>query len=252
MRLEECLNKEKVIQDYELFIQGISELHMMQKVAFSAFNRELRILDEFSSSSTSNEIVRYDTLTYFDLNTGKNTPLISNETSLAKLKELTYINKNNQYCWLLATAFELFEVYINSVYCNDSQSRNKRDSLNKKLSFFSRSHERIKQLEKDNVSGINLKVAIITIEKLRHCIVHNQGVVIDTAQFISKVIEHSGVNNNRCDHVEFISQFIVSKGISVAERAMESNNSLPVYSEPFKHLLSYLVGYAKALKLELC
>jgi hypothetical protein len=136
------------------------------------------------------------------------------------------LHKNKQYQWLLAEAYEVYEDFLQQVYAyigyidhslwplvdygnitlkelenKDfqyflAQSRNKKDIPHSILSKLREYLPNYGKLEVKNKLDKNLKLMIILIEKLRHCIVHRGGCVFIKKEFIESVIKKAGLYNN--------------------------------------------------------
>jgi len=142
---------------------------------------------------------------------------------------------NKQYQWLLADAYEAFEVYLDRIYAHygmqnhsfwssadygdvarseipydnfewhEQQVEKKSKKPHSILNKFRRQFSDLEAIEKNNKLDINLKLAIILIEKSRHIIVHKGGEVFSKDMFISSVAEKSGIASK--DTNKFISTF---------------------------------------------
>lgn len=82
------------------------------------------------------------------------------------------------------------------------------------------------------------------MEKLRHAIVHNQGKIEDLEIFTNKVINDSGINNNRNEHELFISQFFIENRVTLLESPIADGCLLQRYHNVYRHVASYLLSYA--------
>lgn len=136
------------------------------------------------------------------------------------IKSLEY-HYNKQYQWLLVEAYEAYEKFLSNLYAYTGYIDNSfwtmedfgkislNELTNKELHWFiersKKPNEILKQIrlkiptlkdyEKDNRIGIDFKLHITLIEKLRHIIVHKSG---ETKKelFIEKMLKELGVYNN--------------------------------------------------------
>lgn len=206
-----------------------------------------------------------------------------------KQRELNLIlHKNKQYQWLLAEAYEEFEDFLEKVYayvgCTDKalwplkdfgnitlselegkdynwfleQSKNKKNVPKSILNFFSNNIQPIKSIEQSNALKINLKLAVTLIEKLRHIIVHNGGVVGNRELFIDRVLKDAGLFNNgnyKQEYKEFIEQFFGSNSfqdnISLLEIRHNQETVFNFHVNMFDMLSGYLLAYSYELFKEI-
>ncbi|MDA3140379.1 hypothetical protein [Vibrio metschnikovii] len=242
------MEKNTINEYYDEFIQKVADISLMQRVVDDAFKREMKVLMEYEFKERSSDIIRHDALGYHNLFTGKLEKYAFRKTTVSDLIRMTFIHKNTQYCWLMASAFECFEKFIKHVYLYASNNNEVHKlCLRKILSFISDNNGNIKRYEKNNTSGIHLKVAVLFIEKLRHAIVHAQGFIgSEVNELVSKIFKESGVVNdgNRHVHEDFIKQYIKDRHIILVEVPIETQGRLPLYHNTYTHLVSYLIGYA--------
>ncbi len=234
-------------RSYNNLLKDLADINLIQQIANAAFKREFDILDEFEKSKSPETIVGNYAFGFDNPFSGKIEKYAFRKTSISDLKRLTLQQKNNQYCWLLSNAFEKFESYVKHSYQILTAKTAPRD-LNKTLAFFSNNYPLLNESEKSNKCNIHLKIAVLLVEKLRHAIVHDQGCILDSQAFINKVIEQSGINNDRLEHEEFIQQFIFNRKVYIVEQPIVDGDSLPRYDDIFRHLVSYLLAYAYLIK----
>jgi len=203
------------------------------------------------------------------------------KSSLEDMKIAVILHKNKQYHWLLAEAFEAFEDFIEEAYAfagfkdknfwplsdygNISlseldekdfewfvfQAKKKRDRPQSILNHFRNKLPRLQLIEMDNDFGVNLRLAIVLIEQLRHQIVHVGGTVQDKGEFVEEVLKKSGLyNNGKFDtqHKDFIESFFGSNDfqntISLLEIQTNPKTGLNTYIDIFEVLGGYLMADA--------
>jgi hypothetical protein len=206
------------------------------------------------------------------------------ESSLEDKKIAVILHKNKQYHWLLAEAYEAFEDFIEEAYAfagykdknfwplSDfgnislseldgknfewfaNRAKEKRDIPQSILNHFRAKFPHLQLIESNNNFGVNLRLAVVLIEYMRHIIVHRKGVVLDKEKFIENVLKKSGLyNNGKFDiqHKEFIETFFGSDKyqdtISLLE--IKTNPEIPfdTHIDIFDVLGSYLMAYALLL-----
>lgn len=203
------------------------------------------------------------------------------ESSLEDKKIAVILHKNKQYHWLLAEAYEAFEDFIEEAYAfagykdknfwplNDfgsvslseldgkdfewfvSRAKEKRDKPQSILSHFRDKFPQMQQREASNNLKVNLRLAIVLIENLRHLIVHRKGVALDKEKFIENVLKKSGLYNNGkfdIEHRKFIEKFFGSDAhintISLLEIPTNPDIPIDTHIDVFELLGGYLLAYA--------
>lgn len=207
----------------------------------------------------NNEIVRYGKIKLFH-----------EEMGFLLIKQ-----RNRQYQWLLAEAHEAYEDFIEKISAivgskdaslwNTKQSKkinNASDysdcitiirknssefSSTKLLNSLRSKFNKINYLEVNNALKCNLRFYLSLIEQLRHHIVHTKGLIIDTQDFIDKVICKSGLKKN--DELESRVKFYLddSEGnmfVSLSDRSTRSNSNLEQYHNVIDHLIQMFLSHA--------
>ncbi|HCS63917.1 MAG TPA: hypothetical protein DIW64_07395 [Cellvibrio sp.] len=234
--------KDIIREKYQKLREDFAELNLLQRVVNDAFKREFEVLAEHEKSNDPSKIVSHEAFGFDNPFSGRLEKYAFRKTTIKTLKEITVSHKNTQYCWLIADAFEKFEKYLKFVY-ERLTTRKERD-LKKILSYFSNNYDSLKKNEETNAFEVNLKIAVLLVEKLRHAIVHNQGKIEDLEIFTNKVINDSGINNNRDEHELFISQFFIENRVTLLESPIADGLLLQRYHNVYRHVASYLLSYA--------
>jgi hypothetical protein len=231
---------------YHELLKNLADLIQLKQVVNHAFKREFEVLERYSNSQESEEIVSREAFGFDNPFTGKLEKYAFRTATIEELKLLTYWHKNSQYCWLLMSAYEKFEKFLSSSYFVATGKCSR--TLNPMLSYFSDNFSEIKTREAKNAFGINLRVAVLLVEKMRHAIAHNQGLVPDSTEFTSKVIRQSGISNDRELHEEFVSQFVFENKVFMLEVPASNHPILKTFHDQYRILVSYLISYAYLLK----
>lgn len=232
---------------YDELLESLADLNQVKQVVNRAFKREFEVLEKYDSEN-SLEIVTSDAFLFDNPFTGIPEKYGFRYATVEDLKQLTFWHKNSQYCWLLMSAFEQFEKFLKSSYREVTGSTSR--ALNPMLLHFSDNYPGIKAGETSNEFGINLRVAVHLVEKMRHVITHNQGMVENPEKFVEKVINDSGVGGNRSCHVAFVSQFIYANKVFILEVPANNDPYLPLFHDQYRILVSYLISYAYLVKNE--
>lgn len=232
---------------YEELLRSLADLNQVKQVVHHAFKREFEILESYDSDSFS-EIVSREAFIFDNPFTGIPEKYGFRSASVEDLKRLTYWHKNSQYCWLLMSAFEKFEEFLKASYREITGRVCK--TLNPMLVHFSENYPGIKAAEMSNAFGVNLRVAVHLVEKMRHAIAHSQGTVENPEKFVAKVINDSGIGASRRDHEAFVSQFISESKIFIVEVPANNNPSFPLFYDQYRILVSYLISYAYLVRNE--
>lgn len=228
---------------YKEFLEGLADLNQIQQIVNRAFEREFTTLEDYDDSKKPSGIITQEAYAFDNPFTGKLEKYAFRDTTIENLKQLTFWHKNSQYCWLLMSAYEKFESFVKLGYKELTGENHPRD-LNKTLARLSDTFPCIKDAESKNYFNINLRIAVLLVERMRHAITHNQGVIIDLPEFSKKIINKSGIGNNRSEHEEFISQFIFKNKICIIEISVDDSSRLNRTHDLYRILVSYLISYA--------
>ncbi|MGF2685166.1 hypothetical protein ACQUWM_01570 [Marinobacter sp. DUT-3] len=231
---------------YQKLLEDLADLNQLKQVVNHAFKREFEVLELYSDSQEPEEIVSREAFGFDNPFTGKLEKYAFRTATIEELKLLTYWHKNSQYCWLLMSAYEKFEKFLTSSYFEATGKCSR--TLSPMLSYFSDSFPDVKTREAKNKFGINLRVAVHLVEKMRHAIAHDQGLVPDATEFTGRVIKQSGIGNDRKLHEEFVSQFIVENKVFILEVPANNHPILKTFHDQYRILVSYLISYAYLVK----
>ena len=191
------------------------------------------------------------------------------------------LHKNKQYQWLLAEAYEEFEDFLEKIYAykgykdNDfwplkdygnifisdiktkdfkwflERAKQKKDIPHSILNHFRKRYPIIAKVENDNKLRVNLRLAVILIENLRHIIVHKNGIVSNKQDFVINTLKKSGLyNNGKYDEKNYhlITSFFGDKEyenlITLLEIRVHPEIPLDIHVSLFNNLTGYLLAYA--------
>ncbi|MDH5259753.1 MAG: hypothetical protein OEX07_17195 [Gammaproteobacteria bacterium] len=191
------------------------------------------------------------------------------------------LHKNKQYQWLLAESYERFEDFLESAYAFagftdnnfwplrdygnislrdikkkpftwfEERANKKNNTPSSIINKFRESFPEIAHIEINNGLNINLHLAIVLIEHLRHVIVHKGGTVSDKNDFTERVLNKAGLYNNGNpdkNHVSFIhAHFGVGEyknTILLLEIKTNPEVPLDTFVDIFGALSGYLMAYA--------
>jgi hypothetical protein len=265
--------------------EKMTELQLFQRTIQKMAEEELKTLNKYYKSLEDKpELLELSghRMLFYDAKTGEARTFGRRKISVEDRMKAVVFHKNKQYQWLLAEAYEAFEDYVEDVYAYagllDSNLWPLRDfgniSLselsNKDFSWFRSQVDAIKkdkhqhilnQFRKDfsdidnieiiNKFKINLKLAIILIEQLRHRIVHVSGIVGDKDKFIELVLNKAGLYNNgrpKKEYVEFIKIYLGDKNyehnIQLLEVGILPEIPIDIQFNRFDNLTGYLMAYS--------
>lgn len=142
------------------------------------------------------------------------------KTNIQEAIELTHLIKNKQYQWLLVEAYEAFEDFIEVVYaiCGSKEAEFWREAHSNKLpnnpdlavfketaktlkisEILNRLRAKapdIKKAENGNERVGHLRFHLILIEKIRHIVVHANGVTTNKEKIIRDILHACNVPSN--------------------------------------------------------
>lgn len=230
-----------------------------------------------------------------DPTTGEKTPYSSKSLNIDERFINIQLHRNKQYQWLLSEAYEEFEDYLEKVYAfygkkNNSfwpledygdirlsdipkkdyqwyveRSEKKKNAPHSILKIFREQFNEIERKELNNGIGINLKLAITLIEKLRHIIVHKGGKVDSKEKFIELVARKSNLfqktkGSDSCiskETTDFINLFFgeneYSNLITILDIRVDEGKkqSLNLEVSLLNVLIGYLMSYANLLYINI-
>ncbi len=221
-----------------------------------------------------------DAFFFYNPITGHIQPYECKRTLINEKENIIHFHKNKQYQWLLAEAYELFEDYVESLYacCGYTdksfwqladygtisideidgkdyswflkRARDRKGGIKEILAQFRKKIPELENIEKNNSTGLNLRLSISLIENLRHIIVHKNGMVTSKDNFIKKVLSESGLtNNNDAKNVinSFFGQNEYENLIVLLEQFMLNSPAISIETNRHEHLVGDLIGYTYLL-----
>ncbi|MFZ6773254.1 hypothetical protein ACO0LB_11120 [Undibacterium sp. SXout7W] len=277
-----------ISEEFERLKDKFSSIqHYQRLVAKNTENILEKLLNDEERNQNAPEIFKdivgtsYDSFYYPAPCTGE--PLIYShkKTSIQEIIQLTYLVKNKQYQWLLSEAYEAFEDFIEMVYAhcgfveNDFWSMQHRKKLSqasdtsdienfkiasKNISVFEILNRirckvpRIKNDENGHSIHGHLRFYLILIEKIRHVVVHVNGITADKEKFAKEILDKCNVSGNK--EVEPIVRNMIeeyfgteeySNYINLLERNIKHPSGLPLNSNIQEKLINKMLTYAHLL-----
>lgn len=276
------MNIEDIWSNYS---ERMAEIELFQCATKNATKEELKVLldygkkmedlSEFKDMSHS-----MHNMTFRDARSGQTHSYHHKSLSIEDCQQEVLFRKNRQYQWLLAAAYEEFEDYLHKVYAycgftNENfwplsdygniklsernslefnwyveQSHKKKGAPRSILVSFRQSFPLLQRHEVDNKLGVNLALAIILIEKLRHIVVHSGGKAKSKSAFIELVAREAGLLNNGNippESKELIEQFFGADKyenlVALLEIQVRPEWPIESYICRFGILVNYLMSY---------
>ncbi len=268
------------------FRERVTDLDLYQRAAKATAKKELQQLNQYAEQLKTNPALEgisssLHAMYFYDPRTGTARNYGFRESSVEDRANLVVFQKNKQYCWLLAEAYEEFEDYLEGTYAylgsQDSSSwlmsdfgnisitelvdkdyawyldraKNKRDPPQSVLTRLRALYPQLVNFETNNKLNVNLKVAIELIAHLRHIIVHKGGVVASRGAFLESVLKKCGLWNNGKYHEGygvFVDKFFgggeYENVISLLEIRVHPEIPLDIHHDLFGELTGYLMAYA--------
>lgn len=270
---------------YDSYCNKMAQLHLYQRAMQDIAIKELEQLFKYEETtkrfSDKEELpLSSHKMTFRQAKDGKHFIFGFKANSLEDSKLAVSMHKNKQYQWLLAEAYEEFKLVVERLYAYagfknnnlwalqdfgnisfeelkdkefdwyEKQAQKKKDVINKFRKLF----PKIVTAETNNALKINLRLATVLIENLRHIIVHKGGIVEDKSEFMKLVLDKSGLKNNGIldkDNIALIDRYFGSgryeNTIMLMEVAMETKVPLNIYINVFDHLTGYLMAYTQLI-----
>lgn len=276
----------EIAELFEQYAAKVSQIHLYQRAVKNNAQKELAQLNDYAETLKNRPELKecsssFDNMFFYSAIDG-NAKLFGNKVSSIEDRQLAVVlHKNKQYQWLLSEAYEAFEDYIEvayaymgyknvntwplkdfgNIYLNELDSKefgwylektnNKQEKPKSILNQFRKVFPELQTLESNNKLKINLKLAVILIEHLRHIIVHKGGTVSDKENFHKIVLKKSGLYTNgrlKEEHVNFIDSFFgtgdYQETIVLLEIPIKPEIPLDFHIDLFKKLSGYLLAYA--------
>ena len=230
----------------------------------------------------------YQNMFFRSVRDGENQFFGQDISSVKDRRTAVILHKNKQYLWLLAEAWEEFEDYLEDMYAcagymdNDfwplrdygsatlselkmkpfewfqTQAKLKKERPGSIINKFRSRLPSLRSLENSGQLGIDLKLALVLLEKIRHVVVHLGGQVGNREEFIKSVIKGAGVSLNGKSYesdLAFINLFFRSNDkqntIFLLEVPTGPEVLLKSHINVFETSAGYLVAYAHILCDEL-
>lgn len=271
---------------FDSYSNKIAQLHLYQRAIQKIAKNELKKLNEYEQSIEYSPDLKelsssYDNISFRRAKDGEHIFFGMFKRTLEERKNAVVLHKNKQYQWLLAEAYEAFEDFLENAYAfagfNDNnfwplqdygnislkkvqekplswfvtQAKKKNDTPSSIINKFREIFPEIVSVEQKNSLGVNLRLAIIFIELLRHVIVHKSGTVSDKDEFIKRVLQKAGLyNNGRADekYIQYINAHFGSaeyeNTITLLEVRVYPEIPLDVHVNVFEILSGHLMAYA--------
>ena len=267
------------------FSSRISEIEMVQRAAKATSKRELEELNRQYEILEKNLELKNMSSSLHNMSfnspfTGSHIFYDFKEKTIRERASDVFLYRNKQYQWLLAEAYEEFEDFLEHAYAyygkkdiefwplNDYGDINLSEIKNKDFNWhlekakkkntkaitatFRKKFKQLKNIEITNSNEINLRMAIVLIEKLRHVIVHNGGKTSKSSQIIDKVMKESEVyKKGKIPEKEFDfanSLFLTNDShnglVRLLEVKIKEHFPLDVSYDIFMSLIRYLLSYA--------
>lgn len=267
----------------------MSEIVLYQLAAKDAAKRELRELDEYAERmadvpQAGDATTSLNAMYFREAETGELRIYGHYKSTIDDRARIVVFQKNRQYRWLLAEAYEEFEDYLENMYASVGyrdhsswlmsdfgsvslkelpgkdfdwfvdRARAKPKSPGSILKRLGSLYPKLLEIETNNKLNVNLGVAVELIANLRHIIVHRGGVVSNRSLFIEGVLKKRGVWNNGNFHKgygAFIGKFFgdgeYENVVSLLELRTYPEIPLDTHHDLFAELTGYLMAYATAI-----
>ena len=230
------LESQKVVQDaYNDFKRRIIEIDYLQSITKNVYQKTLLELDKRIQTEENYPTKSSNGINFFlrDIAAGALSHCELNIFSTTEEKRLVHELFNRQYQILLVDAYEAFKKFLEITYSKLSKSNtnfyikkfhNENDDLIKfeSLKFLKKLHSEtpeigiiinLRNIQDSKQPDIDMTLFLIAlIEKLRHHIVHSQGLIQDKEKFIGDVIKNAGLSNKSTPHQRYRDELNVYLG----------------------------------------
>lgn len=275
------------------FTDAIGQVVVHARAAKKLTRKELEELEaqtdsyEKKAKEHDNWFSSFDNMFYYCAKTGAHKTFYKCIDSLEQRKTKVWIHRNKNYQWLLAEAYEAFEIFIRKLYAlvgsKNPANWPLQDFGNNRLSelsdkdfnwFFELACRKrkgfpdcifkelrklcpdIERYEKDNSCELNLRMVLKTIEKFRHLIVHQGGRIDDINSLVESINDACNIRNASDEglitgrYVKMMTGTIYGISNIVLLERNASGFPQDSYHNRFETLMEYLVSYSDLLANE--
>lgn len=280
-------------QIFNEFTDTIGHIVLYARAAKKLTSKELEELEKQTESYNKRKEVYPDWFSSFDKmyyhcpKSGETKLYYNCEDSLQDRKNKVWLHRNKNYQWLLAEAYEAYEIFLRKIYAyvgsinpshwplsdfgdaklNELENKGYEwylQQANKKRNDFPNSVlkelrsllPQIEVFEKSNKNEINLRVVLKTIEKFRHSIVHQGGKINDLNLLITKIKDECKVPKTSPEArtvetyvIRHTQQISEQTTIVLIERGVTGLPNEFSYNR-FETLIQYMVSYCALLAEE--
>jgi len=219
---------------YDIFIERMVKCSLQQELSLQIIEAQKDSINtNYKDLIDKNQIdkpVSINNLIFYSWENNKIIHYEMRDTTINDLWEDTIFYHNKIYQWLLVTAFEAYERYLKEVSRMIFKGKSIK-SASKALKKIRNKFPTYKDLEKNAHVEVNMEIIkqvfpeniqnkiivengypkkykkiftkdtnnvfqLALIEKMRHCIVHNNGRVADKDKFLEKILTSIGLYNN--------------------------------------------------------
>ena len=275
---------------FDSFAASISELYSLQSAIRSNADSELKKLTE-QKQEQANALESLpglkerpwlsQTMYFYSAYDNFPRPFGYKSRKIDEMSDSVLIHKNKQYQWLLAEAYEYFEDFLEEAYAYAGlidkniwpledfgnatlneldvksyewfllKARKIKNQSSHITNQFRNKFPNINSIENSNKLKVNLKLALILVEQLRHIIVHKGGVVGNKDDFVKNIIKKSGLYHNgkfNVDCSNLINQYFeiekYSNTVVLLEINIPEDIPINIHIDRLQAIVNYLIAYA--------
>jgi hypothetical protein len=270
---------EKMTQ-IELYHRAIHEIADNELIELGKYAESLKENPELSDLSSSGH-----NMYFYGAKDGVGKLYGQRTLNLNDRIKAVFIHKNKQYQWLLAEAYEIYREFLEELYAfagfNDKNfwplsdygnlhlseldgkdfdwylqrvRIDKKKDVVKILKQFRGQFPELVTIENNNKLQVNLKLALLLVEKLRHIIVHNSGLTSDKEQFIQDILREAGLSNNGfpdIDNYNFVARYFgrerSSNSVALLEIRRTDLHPLKAHIDVLGSLTGFLLAHSDLL-----
>jgi hypothetical protein len=265
----------------------MADITLHQRAVDAVSKRELEQLSKQVEAIKDNpdlQEISYDAhgMHFYSAIDGQPIQYAGKRRSVEDRAKSVYLNKNRQYQWLLAEAYEAFEDAIEGAYAYSGfkdhgswpladygpitlgelskqnfpwfKDRAQKKSISSLLAHFRAAFPSIAKIESKNALKNDLRFAIMMIAMFRHIIVHNGGVLKDCDKTIQNIFKDAGIfNNGNLDQskLDYVEAFLGTGETSNTIHLLEARVPLPIpidaHVSRLGQLFDFMMGYTHFL-----
>ena len=251
------MEKDAIEKLFEEFKNYVADNLHLKRVIENSTKYHLEYLNSVDDANWLDNKLINESFLFTNLTAEKKEKFAFRSSNKAQMIAHVLALHNHQLSWLLIWNYELFEKLLKDINCmlskKHSNFKNEKH-LNQILSNFSEVFPEIRKYERTKILGIELRIMIYFISKIRHAVTHSSGLIADENELFRRVIselnkyESSGTFLIDGEDKDLLLAFIDENKICMLDWVDKEEKGFPITYKTLDTLSGCLVSYASLLK----